>query len=399
MTEENRVIEVLSKSIVQTVKKMLGDYDQDVASKLKNIKISGDNILPLSIDNTKIRDGSIDIAKIQNLSAQVADLVVANIKVAKIDTAQIRDLEAYLITAANAVIQQAEIEWAKIAYLQSAVAEITQASIGKAKIDFAQIYDLVAEKAVITKGETGKLYVADLAVTEANIVSLAVGQLMLKKNDGTFVQLVVDNEGEITTEEIQVENDNIADATLTGGKIALNTVSGDRLIAGTITARELNVQSIFADEALIGAITANNIAAGAINTNHLEAGSITTNKLASDVGANLDLSSNQSVSIKVATEVEEAVGEAIGYRIEVRSTSDILSSSITSTTLTAYVYKGKNEVTDTVVSKLYWTRISSDSTADAIWNENHKGIKSITLTTKDVYYSANYVCSLVEEDE
>ena len=90
---------------------------------------------------------------------------------------------------------------------------------------------------------------ADLAVTEANMASLSVGELLNRGEDGCFYALSVAEDGSVSTEKKQVGNGDVAD----------NTLSGSKLLEQTITARELNVASIFADEALIGAIKAANI--------------------------------------------------------------------------------------------------------------------------------------------
>jgi hypothetical protein len=82
------------------------------------------------------------------------------------------------LTTAN--INNAEIDWASIGELQAAIAELTHASIGTADIDWAQIKDLTTGTAIIEKGVNGKLYVADLAVTEANMASLSVGELLIR---------------------------------------------------------------------------------------------------------------------------------------------------------------------------------------------------------------------------
>ncbi len=61
------------------------------------------------------------------------------------------------------------------------------------------------------------------------------------------------------------------------------------------------------------------------------------------------------------------------------------------TGLTARVWHGSENVTDSLpTSRFQWKRKSADSTADAIWNAAHTGMKSITLTTRDVLYSATY---------
>ena len=102
---------------------------------------------------------------------------------------------------------------------------------------------------------------------------------------------------------------------------------------------------------------------------------------------------NQTVS-KVYTDMDDL----IGYRIEIVSTSDILSDSIQSTTLTARAWHGSENVTDALpASRFQWKRKSADDTADAIWNAAHTGMKSILLTTRDVLFSATYDCELLKE--
>ena len=79
------------------------------------------------------------------------------------------------LTTAN--INNAEIDWASIGQLQADIARLVNASIQTADIDWARIKDLTAGTAIIEKGVNGKLYVADLAVTEANMASLMIHPL------------------------------------------------------------------------------------------------------------------------------------------------------------------------------------------------------------------------------
>lgn len=108
-----------------------------------------------------------------------------------------------------------------------------------------------------------------------------------------------------------------------------------------------------------------------------------------------DSSGGTTTNVPINNYVQDIVDDTVGYRLEIISTSDILSEDIQTTTLSARVWHGKNNVTDDLSALLFrWTRVSSDSAADAIWNNNHTGMKSITLTTQDVLYSATYQCEL-----
>ena len=216
-------------------------------------------IAQAQITTANINNANIDWASIANLNAEIAkiakaQITAANIESAAIDWAAIEDLNAAVakialaqLTTAN--INNAEIDWASITQLQADIAKLVNASIQTADIDWAQIKDLTAGTAIIEKGVNGKLYVADLAVTEANMASLTVGELIVKGADGCFYALSIAEDGTVTTEKKSVGDADISD----------NSVSGGKLIEKTITARELNVASIFADEALVGAITAANI--------------------------------------------------------------------------------------------------------------------------------------------
>lgn len=139
-------------------------------------------------------------------------------------------------------------------------------------------------------------------------------------------------------------------------------------------------------------MTADEIIAGFLSADRIEAHSITVNKLASDVNTDLDLSSNTSINLKIETE--------LAYKLEIIATSDILSKDIVSTTLTAKVWKGKDDVTNDIpASRFRWERVTNDAAADATWNSAHIGMKSITLGCSDVNYSATYSCEVLSEEE
>ena len=117
---------------------------------------------------------------------------------------------------------------------------MVKADIGTADIDWSHIKDLATDTAIITQGTAGELYIAKLAVTEANMVSLTVGELVVKGSDGHFYSVSVDENGEVVTTLKQVANDDVADLSIHGTA---------KLIEGSITARTLNVQEIFGDNA------------------------------------------------------------------------------------------------------------------------------------------------------
>ena len=307
-------------------------------------------IAQAQITTANINNANIDWASIANLNAEIAkiakaQITAANIESAAIDWAAIQDLNAAVakialaqLTTAN--INNAEIDWASIGQLQADIAKLVNANIQTADIDWAQIKDLTAGTAIIEKGVNGKMYVADLAVTEANMASLTVGELIVKGADGCFYALSIAEDGTVTTEKKSVGDADISD----------NSVSGGKLIEKTITARELNVASIFADEALVGAITAANIDVSSL---------FAAEAFIAQLNA-VDISGNESLRLVVDAAKDEALdatGEAVAQialtaeqiRSEVKrdyATSDQVSQM--NETLSTLAEQSENNFTWTV---------------------------------------------------
>lgn len=298
-------------------------------------------IAQAQITTANINNANIDWVSIANLNAEIAkiakaQITAANIESAAIDWAAIEDLNAAVakialaqLTTAN--INNAEIDWASIGQLQADIAKLVNASIQTADIDWAQIKDLTAGTAIIEKGVNGKLYVADLAVTEANMASLTVGELIVKGADGCFYALSIAEDGTVTTEKKSVGDADIGD----------NSVSGGKLIEKTITARELNVASIFADEALVGAITAANIDVSSL---------FAAEAFIAQLNA-VDISGNESLRLVVDAAKDEALdatGEAVA---QIALTAEQIRSEVKRDYATADQVSQMNETLSTLAEQ------------------------------------------------
>ena len=298
-------------------------------------------IAQAQITTANINSANIDWASIANLNAEIAkiakaQITAANIESVAIDWAAIKDLNAAVakialaqLTTAN--INNAEIDWASIGQLQADIATLVNASIKTADIDWAQIKDLTAGTAIIEKGVNGKLYVADLAVTEANMASLTVGELIVKGADGCFYALSIAEDGTVTTEKKSVGDADIGD----------NSISGGKLIEKTITARELNVASIFADEALVGAITAANIDVSSL---------FAAEAFIAQLNA-VDISGNESLRLVVDAAKDEALdatGEAVA---QIALTAEQIRSEVKRDYATADQVSQMNETLSTLAEQ------------------------------------------------
>lgn len=322
-------------------------------------------IAQAQITTANINNANIDWASIANLNAGIAkiakaQITAANIESAAIDWAAIKDLNAAVakiamaqLTTAN--INNAEIDWASITQLQADIAKLINANIQTADIDWAQIKDLTAGTAIIEKGVNGKLYVADLAVTEANMASLTVGELIVKGADGCFYALSIGEDGTVTTEKKSVGDADIED----------NSVSGGKLIEKTITARELNVASIFADEALVGAISAANIDVSSL---------FAAEAFIAQLNA-VDISGNESLRLVVDTAKDEALdatGEAVA---QIALTAEQIRSEVKRDYATADQVGQMNETLSTLAEQsennFTWTVTKvNEIIEDAAANDN-----------------------------
>ncbi|WP_017416762.1 phage tail spike protein [Clostridium tunisiense] len=131
----------------------------------------------------------------------------------------------------------------------------------------------------------------------------------------------------------------------------------------------------------------------------IAAHSITANQVSSDFGQNLDLSSNTSISLTVSSKVMEKIEEIKPYTVDIISTNGIVfKNGVINTKLIARVYKGREDITDTIdANKFRWTRVSNDIEADKLWNASHfGGTKEITITKNDVYTRATFNCEILE---
>ena len=234
----------------------LSSLEQTVYSyNLPDGGISGTKIAPGTASGSILRDATIQYAKIsvaaiEQLSAQSITALTAYLQEVIAGSVTTDALYAALAEINKATIGTADIDWANIDRLTAVIAELSSAEIGTADIDWAHIKDLATDTAIITQGVGGQLMISRLAVTEANLVSLTTGELVVKGEDGSFYAISVDADGNIVTTLKQIANSNVMD---------LSINAGEKLIEGTVTAACLNATDIFADSAVIRQLIAANM--------------------------------------------------------------------------------------------------------------------------------------------
>ena len=152
-----------------------------------------------------------------------------------------------------------------------------------------------------------------------------------------------------------------------------------------------------------GAIVADFITAGSLVANIIKAGTLSSN----DGSSYWNLESGEVVLRAYATtaSVEEQtnridnIEEQKMYRLVISSSNgNIFKNGNISTMLTATVFSWDKDVTDELDDNQFiWTRVSSDTEADKVWNSAHfGGTKSITITNDDVKARATFYCDLID---
>ena len=247
------------------------------ALQLAAQSVTTEKLAARAVTADQLGAGAVTADKL-NAGAVTADKMAAN-------AVEARHLSAGVFSAMDAHLNSASMDWAQISQLRSVIAAIADAQIASADIDWSRIRDLTADQAIITQGEAGQLYIARLSVTEANLVSLSVGELLLKGADGGFYALSVDSSGQIQTERKQIENADIADESIHGGQ---------KIMEGTVTAAALNARDIFGDSAVIRQLIAANLDVDTLFAREATAARINT----------LDITGNESIRVYIRRQDE-----------------------------------------------------------------------------------------------
>lgn len=265
-----------------------------------------------SLHGSMIIDGSLGVSALaarsitsEYISASAIDTVhlsASSVTADKIKSGEIttRHLAADSVTAEQlsaSSVQAEHLSAAAVTAEKIGAGEIRAVHIAGKTITADQLAAglITADSGLIAHSAIGTAQIADGSVTSAKIVSLnadvidagtlKADRLLLAGEGGVIYEINARSSGLSMTE---LEKDQY--------KTHLN---GTVIVAKSLTAAQIAARTITANEILSGAITAHEIAAETITSGQIAAHSITVNRLASDVGASLDLSSNESINLMV----------------------------------------------------------------------------------------------------
>ncbi len=152
-----------------------------------------------------------------------------------------------------------------------------------------------------------------------------------------------------------------------------------------------------------GQIVADFITSGSLVANIIKAGVIQSQ----DGSSWWDLESGEVVlrayaTSKEVTEVSDRITTIEEQKmlrlVIISSNGNIFKNSNVKTLLSAKVYSWDEDITDTLdANQFVWTRVSEDTEADKVWNEQHfGGAKSVAITGADVKVRATFYCDLID---
>ena len=203
----------------------------------------------------------------------------------------------------TAVIQTAVIDWAQIEELKAAIIEVLHAEIQVGTFTLAEVENLLAEALVLKKGTAESMYITNLAVTSANLLSAMLGKLVLKGEDGKYYQVMVGADGTIHTQEVEP-----SEAEIEAGE----TESGLGIVDTSANFADLTAQNIKGNEGIFQAILAQSMTAGKLTAGEAMIASATIPTLYATsiqaIGNSMDLSANESISLIVGGNVQALEG-------------------------------------------------------------------------------------------
>ena len=256
-----------------------------------------------NLDDSNISRAGISLTKIQGVDTELARITQAEIGKVKIGAAQIQDLKAQVAQIITAVIQTAVIDWAQIEELHAAIIQALHAEIKVGAFDLAEVKNLLSEALVLEQGSADSMYITNLAVTSANLLSAMLGKLVLKGEDGKYYQVMVGADGTIHTQEVEPSEVEIE---------AGETESGLGIVDTSANFADLTAQNIKGNEGIFQAILAQSMTAGKLTAGEAMIASATIPTLYATsiqaIGNSLDLSANESISLMVGGNVQALEG-------------------------------------------------------------------------------------------
>lgn len=220
-----------------------------IASGISGSKIAGGTIgsaqlTDEAISARHVQAESINTEALQAYSVTAEKLQAGAVTADKIAAGAIDTVSLEAVTGKIESLTASDISTDRLA---AALAAFTVITAGAAYFDQTSIKHLVAQAMNLSFGTAGEVFIENLRVKYAQMVSATVGNLVIQASNGGYYQIDVDAFGNITSTPVTVSEDEINAGMTDGGKVILAT---------NITADSLNTSNILATYGLINKIDA-----------------------------------------------------------------------------------------------------------------------------------------------
>ena len=358
----------------------IANFDKSVVNatvghfeELSAASIKADKLLASIIDAVKLRAESISASDVttDRLTAALASIIEASI--GKLNAGTIITDELYSTIAEIIAIKVGSLtaESIKTDELAASLATFGTIVAGAAEFTRAQIKNLIASTLFVEDAIGEDVFIRNLRIAYAQMVTATIGTLVIKGSDGRYYQLDVVNDN-LTYTDV---SDSVTDSEIISGK----TSEGRAIIETQMTVDDLTATTFRAIE-----VIASKINAAMIDVDKLFARDAFIDHL-------------NTTDIRSNSYIQMMVGDATVWRVEIESSNADVLVDGSSTILSARVYQGAIDRTaDTAAARFRWRRSGDDAAADDAWNRRHRGVKSASVAGGEVAYNAVYACDVLD---
>lgn len=223
------------------------------------------------------------------LYAALADVILLRAQQINADNIETDELAAAYAEITTLLVENINAGNIQADKLGAALASFVSLHAATGEFDFATIQNLVSKAMSLEQGAVDTVYIRNLAVTSANLLSATLGKLVLKGDDGKYYRVFVGSDGVISTEEVTD-----VDAEVEGGKQIVET----SMNVGSLNATNLQASSAVINQILTTALTAEKITAADAMIASASIPALYTTSIKA-LGAGLDLSANEYIQLIV----------------------------------------------------------------------------------------------------
>lgn len=242
----------------------------------------------------RVKQINAEAISTDELYAALADVILLRAQQIDADSIETDELAAAYANITKLLVENINAESIQADTLGAALAEFVSLYAATGEFDFATIQNLVSRALSLEQGAMDTVYIRNLAVTSANLLSATLGKLVIKGDDGKYYRVFVGSDGVISTEEAELTEEEISSGA---------TGSGNQIVETAMNVGSLNATSLQASSAVINSILTTALSAEKITAADAMIASATIPALYATtikaIGDSLDLSANKSISLLV----------------------------------------------------------------------------------------------------